>query len=351
MADLISGIQQVGIGVTDAATAWKWYIKHFGMDIKVFDDEARAELMKPYTGGQGHDRYAILALNMRGGGGFEVWEYKSRKSAPPIRPFMLGDLGINICKMNSVSVRDVCAYLTPLNPPSFTGLQDNIFKKQNAFLQDPYGNWFEIITARSRFIETNHPCGGVGGVTIGVSDMDKSIEFYASVLGYDMVKHDEIGVFSDFKNLPGGNQSFRRVILIASRTRKGPFSDLLGRTEIELLQVLDRKPEKIYENRFWGDQGFIHLCFDVNDMALLKKHCNQHDIDFTADSSNSFDMGQAAGHFAYIEDPDGTLIEFVETHRVPVVKKIGWYFNLKGRNGKPLPRWMVRALSFNRVKI
>jgi hypothetical protein len=56
-------------------------------------------------------------------------------------------------------------------------------------------------------------------------------------------------------------------------------------------------------------------------------------------------------HFAYIEDPDGTLIEFVETHRVPVVKKIGWYFNLKGRNGKPLPRWMVRALSFNRVKI
>jgi hypothetical protein len=47
MADLISGIQQVGIGVTDAATAWKWYIKHFGMDIKVFDDEARAELMKP----------------------------------------------------------------------------------------------------------------------------------------------------------------------------------------------------------------------------------------------------------------------------------------------------------------
>jgi hypothetical protein len=40
----------------------------------------------------------------------------------------------------------------------------------------------------------------------------------------------------------------------------------------------------------------------------------------------------------------------VETHRVPVIKKIGWYFRLKGRSPKPLPKWMVWALSFNRVK-
>jgi hypothetical protein len=85
-------------------------------------------------------------------------------------------------------------------------------------------------------------------------------------------------------------------------------------------------------------------------MKGLKKHCSNLGSEFTADSSNSFDMGQAAGHFAYIEDPDGALIEFVETHRVPVIKKIGWYLNLKGREPKPLPRWMVKALGFNRVK-
>ena len=31
----ISGIQQVGIGVTDAYKAFAWYGKHFGMDLPI----------------------------------------------------------------------------------------------------------------------------------------------------------------------------------------------------------------------------------------------------------------------------------------------------------------------------
>jgi hypothetical protein len=29
--------------------------------------------------------------------------------------------------------------------------------------------------------------------------------------------------------------------------------------------------------------------------------------------------------FCYIEDPDGTLIELVETHKSAIFKKIGWF--------------------------
>jgi hypothetical protein len=62
-------------------------------------------------------------------------------------------------------------------------------------------------------------------------------------------------------------------------------------------------------------------------------------------------MGEAAGHFTYIEDPDGTLIEFVETHKVPVLKKFGLYLNMKKRDPrKPLPKWMLSALGLNKVK-
>jgi hypothetical protein len=62
-------------------------------------------------------------------------------------------------------------------------------------------------------------------------------------------------------------------------------------------------------------------------------------------------MGEAAGHFSYIEDPDGTLIEFVETHKVAILKKLGWYLDLRKKDpGKALPGWMLRTLSFSRVK-
>jgi hypothetical protein len=62
-------------------------------------------------------------------------------------------------------------------------------------------------------------------------------------------------------------------------------------------------------------------------------------------------MGEAAGHFTYIEDPEGALIEFVETHKVPIMKKIGWYLNLQKRNPKkPLPRFMLKAMGMSEVK-
>ena len=56
-------------------------------------------------------------------------------------------------------------------------------------------------------------------------------------------------------------------------------------------------------------------------------------------------------------DPDNAtkvsvqLAFVVETHRVPIFEKLGWFLNLKKReHGKPLPNWLVNALSLNRVK-
>ena len=142
-------------------------------------------------------------------------------------------------------------------------------------------------------------------------------------------------------------------MLTHSHARKGGFSRLLGPSQIELVSLQDTTtaPRKIYENRFWGDLGFIHLCFDIVGMKQMEEKCKDNGFPFTIDSSKSFDMGEAAGHFSYIEDPDGTLIEFVETHKIPILKKIGWYLDLRKRKPeKPLPNWMLKALALNRVR-
>jgi len=91
-------------------------------------------------------------------------------------------------------------------------------------------------------------------------------------------------------------------------------------------------------------------------MDSLREYCVAKGYPFTVDSmasseGNSFDMGEAAGHFSYIQDPDGTLIEFVETHKVPVMKKFGWYLDLRNRDPrKKLPDWMLKTLRFSKVK-
>ncbi|HNX43283.1 MAG TPA: VOC family protein [Bacteroidales bacterium] len=346
----ISGIQQVGIGVTNVREAWKWYKKHFGTDIRIFEDEAVAGLMLPYTDGKPRKRLAALAINMQGGGGFEIWQYKDRIPLPPAAEVQLGDYGINAVKIKSHDVaRTYQSFVS--SGLSVSAPEEGPGKTENFFLTDPYNNMFQIVGGNSWFKNENKLTGAAYGVIVGVSDMDKSVAFYRDILGYDETVYDTSGVFSDLAQMPGGKGNFRRALLKHKDKRQGAFSPVLGDSQIELLQSLDRKPSSIFKGRLWGDLGFIHLCFDIHGMNALREECLLLGHPFTVDSSTSFDMGEAAGHFSYIEDPDGTLIEFVETHRVPILKKLGWYLNLQKRDPhKSLPRWILKSLAFNRVK-
>ncbi len=351
----ISGIQQVGIGVSNVHEAFKWYRQHFGMDVPIFEEAATAGLMLPYTGGQPQARHAILALNLQGGGGMEIWQYTDRTPVPPPFQTQLGDLGIFIGK---IKCKDVQACFHTLRHRGVTLLSNPESRpdgREHFFVKDPWGNSFEIVGSDDWFAQ-NRPehTGGMYGCFIGVSDMQRSIDFYRQVLGYDQIAYDQSGVFDDLTGLDGSASRVRRVLLRHSEQRRGPFSRLLGASEIELVQALDtaRPPRRIYEGRFWGDLGFIHLCFDITGMAELKEKCAALGHPFTVDSSGSFDMGEAAGYFAYIEDPDGTLIEFVETHKIPILKKLNWYLHLNRRSKpeQPLPHLMLRLLGLGRVK-
>jgi catechol 2,3-dioxygenase-like lactoylglutathione lyase family enzyme len=355
MDTLLTGIQQVGIGVSDVDKAFAWYRKHLGFDVPVFDDAAEAALMIRYTGGEVHSRRALLALNLNGGGGFEIWQFKSRTSEPASFKPRFGDLGINAVRLKSRNVEALHNELLKQIPDHLSRIYKNPDDRPTFIITDPFGNRFRIVEGDSWFSSdrTGQECsvatltGGVCGVTIGVSDIDKAIPLYREVLGFEQVIYDESGRFKDLES----KENFRRVLLHKPEAAEGAFSRLFGHVEVELLQSLDHEGRKIFENRYWGDLGFIHACFDVNDMEGLQVACEAHGYPFTVDSADSFDMGEAAGRFSYIEDPDGTLIEFVQTHKVPILKKIGWYIDLQKRRKKTaLPDWMLKSMSLNRVK-
>jgi catechol 2,3-dioxygenase-like lactoylglutathione lyase family enzyme len=353
---VISGIQQMGIGVVNVQEAWKWYRKQFGMDCRVFDDEAEAKLMLPYTGGEPRSRHAVLALNLQSGGGFEIWQYVGREPVNITEEIRIGDLGIIACKMKAKNIPETLTNFQKRGIFVPETLSEDPSGKQTFFMKDPYGNLFQMVEATDWFMNERKDTGGAYGAVIGVSDIEKSKVVYCDILGYDEVVYDKTGLFSDLSNLPGGNHEFRRVLLKRSKPFAGPFSKVLGESVIELISAVRKPGKKIYEGRFWGDPGFIHLCYDMRGMDELKIFCESKGFPFTVDSKkshegNSFDMGEAAGHFSYIADPDGTLIEFVETHKMPILKKFGLYFDLRKRDPeKSLPNWMIKALRFSRIK-
>ncbi len=353
---IVSGIQQMGIGVGNLKEAWSWYIRHFGMDCRIFEEEAQAKLMLPYTGGLPRTRHAILAYNLQSGGGFEIWQYKCREPQVSERQILAGDLGIFACKMKVRNIDEAREYFKAEGVTLMGEPMHDPNGYRTFFIKDPFGNIFQFTEATDWLMNLRMVNGGTYGAIIGVSDIEKAMGVYSDILGYDVVLYDKSGSFEDMSSLPGGDARFRRVLLKRSKPFTGHFSKLLGYSTIELISSLDRVPEKIYSNRYWGDPGFIHLCYDITGMDALREHCVKKGHPFTVDSKGShdgksFDMGEAAGHFSYIEDPDGTLIEFVETHKVPILKKLGISLDLRKRDpNKALPDYMLSFLKYSRVK-
>lgn len=348
---IISGIQQVGIGVPNVHEAFKWYRQYFGMDVPIFEEAAEANLMLPYTGGKPHKRHAILAINLKGGGGFEIWQYTSRTPVPCSFKPALGDLGLFCAKLKTDDIHKTYLYLQSKGATLLSEITTTPYGKKHFFVEDLYGNPFEIIEDEVWFGKGMLNTGGPVGMIIGVSDVQRSAAFYKTVLGYDKVVFEGESAYADLNGLNGGERTVKRMVLTHSKPRVGPFSKLFGNSYLELVEVKNQTPKKIFENRFWGDLGFIHLCFDIKNMQALKETCEKNGHPFTVDGGSGFEMGEAAGHFTYIEDPDGTLIEFVETKKIPILKKYGWYLDLRKRAPeRPLADWMLKALKLNRVK-
>ncbi|MFY0600048.1 MAG: VOC family protein [Cyclobacteriaceae bacterium] len=346
----IGGILQIGIGVTDMPASRTWYHENLNFSAQVLEERALTDLMQAYTGGKAHERQAAVIMNMAGAGGLEVWQYLSRAPKLPIQRPQLGDFGIFAIKLKTPDLATTRRKLELVKP---TARELDISGKKGFFFADPFENHFQVIEGDEYFAKPKLTSGACGAI-IGCSDLDKSIQFYTDVLGFELKHKTKEEKVPSFEKLPGGNHTFKRAFLTKAKQAIGGFSNFLGNTEIELIQSTDYQGVKMYEDRYWGDPGFIHVCFDVKDMDDLKTHCGSLGHTFVLDSfdtekGESFNMGNVTSRVAYIDDPDGTAIEFVETHKVPLIPKLGITINLEGKN-KDVPKWVYKLIKLNKVK-
>lgn len=353
MSYTIHGIQHLGVGVPDHKKAWDWYIKFFGMDIPLFNDEAEAPLMTIYTKGKVISKRAAMVLNIKGGCGMEVVSPTTFKATHSKTSFQLGDLGIFTGLIKTPNIEKAFHFFKSNKANLISELVKSPYGWDTFYVKDLNDLVWQIVPANDFYTNHNHVTGGTSGCSIGVKDMNNSISFY-NLLGYDEIIADNSGVFPDWANINGGNNEFRRVLLSQKNPSGGGFSQLAGKSYIELVQDLSkRKPNKIYQDRLWGDIGFVHLGFDVRNMQALGEKLSSEGYGFTCDTKDVLSMGENTKvHCTYCEDPDGTLIEMIEVYKIPIIEKLGLFLNVEKRKpSQPLPSWMLKALKFTRVKI
>jgi len=342
---LIYGIQQVGIGVTDAEEAFRWYAQVLGADLLIFDDRKTATHMARYMGGEAHQKRALLAMNGNGGSGYEIWQYQDRTPAAPMEDIHLGDTGVNYISIKSHNLKEARTRLEQAGVECLEWSSVTDTEQEAFFFHDPYGNLIQLLPSDDWFSRKYGAFGGICGVGIGVSDIEKSKRLYADILGYNTVVHDEVVPAPDHAG------KLRQVRLARATPATGGFSPLLGSSTLTLLQALDREPRKVFADRYWGDLGYIHVCFDTKHIGALMDECEEKGYPFQVKSEETFEMGDTNGRWGYLEDDDGTLIEFVEAQRVPLVKKLNLSIDMRKRDPhQPLPNWLLKALRLKRKR-
>jgi len=122
--------------------------------------------------------------------------------------------------------------------------------------------------------------------SIRTSNMDRSIDFYTRLLGLKLLNRHEIP------------QNNAEIAFLQDPEGKG------ARLELTLYRDQKKFVQADYEDRV-----FDHLAFTVENMEKSISLMRKEEVSIT---DEPFRLSPTGGLIAFIEDPDGTLIELIE---------------------------------------
>jgi catechol 2,3-dioxygenase-like lactoylglutathione lyase family enzyme len=321
---MINGIQHIGIGVQDRDRSYAFYNDGLGFSVPMSKSTDSCSGMLPVLG-KDETRNVIISLNPHGGALVEIFQYVSRNPEPVPEDI---DFSYNGFLFYGIKVRNIEKSLSHIvhyggeivsGPAEFSPLNNNRWK--TAVFKDPdgiYGIMLEYPGNNVGYGKGKIRIGGVEYIAIGVSNLERSIDFYKNILGYSKVIYRHEGICPEWAVLFGENRYMKRALLQRNDKPRGLFKHFLRGGMIELIEVAGNKRRHNFDGRTWGDIGFMELCFDVDDINETLRQINTKGIP-TAIPPHSQNMGlNTQATFAYIKDPDGSLIEFADIKRLPV---------------------------------
>lgn len=266
----------------------------------------------------------MMAVNPKGGGIIELMEHKSRPITPPPQEEGYGCYGILEVGYRVRNIDHVVTDFEAKGIPFLTSVCELPLKDGHrwryAYLKDPDGlplQLTEDLAPGSRPAQ-KAAVFGANQVGIGVSNIDRSKEFYRFALGFDRILYEFEGTLPEMEKVAGRPLEARMVILERSMEPSGAMAKILPRGIVKLFEVKDRKGKHLYDGRFWGDPGCMEVCLDVSNLPATVEDMKKRGIEIYLPPIE-INMGSGSkGLVAYIRDPDGTTVEFVE------IKTVAW---------------------------
>ena len=122
--------------------------------------------------------------------------------------------------------------------------------------------------------------------SIRSSDMNRSIDFYTRVMGLKLLSRHDIP------------QNNAEIVFLQDPEGKG------AKLELNLYRNQKKFIQADYENRL-----FDHLAFEIKNMEDMMSVMRREKVTIT---DEPFKLTSTGPLIAFIEDPDGTLIELIE---------------------------------------
>jgi len=122
--------------------------------------------------------------------------------------------------------------------------------------------------------------------SIRTSNMDKSIDFYTRLMGLKLLARREIP------------QNNAEIAFLQDPEGKG-----------SKLELTFYKKQKKFIQAEYEDRVFDHIAFEIKDMKKTISTFRKEKVIIT---DEPFKLGPTGSLIAFVEDPDGTLIELIE---------------------------------------
>jgi catechol 2,3-dioxygenase-like lactoylglutathione lyase family enzyme len=151
---------------------------------------------------------------------------------------------------------------------------------------------------------------GVDHIGVGVSDMERSLAFYAD-LGFTEVAFDEELELPGLERVAGRSGVTARVAML-----RPARPTALGMAAVKLVSTTDQSPPPMPDGIGWGEPGVCEVCLHVKDQAATyQRLLAEHGVTGLMEPNEApLPPYGTLCSLSYVADPDGTKIEMIEWH-------------------------------------